>query len=247
MATVQDTEPKKIEIGFDTKFGKADDAQLDAWELKHAKRALMNLKTLLNGAPMLRLLEEQIMESDRRAAEIVAASNGEFKECRVDVHVKGMKVADYIKGMSIHMAGIAATPELTGDPQEGARDLTSYEEMFFPAHPEHYVKLPGIGGVETIGGLPIRLTGSMTKDLPDFAIATIDPAYVNQGGARIVLHDGTVWCWVLHQFRDTQDGMDIILRAWFPAAAPDIYCDGHSEHFSVEFRNFIHSALAAAH
>ena len=232
---IREARPTAIEIEFDTTFGKANDATVDVWEVQAARRALMNLKTLLNRAPMLELLKEQIEESDRAAKKILDASKGEFRECRVDVTVKGVILAEYMKGMAAH----AATRDQSVNETSGRAELTSYETFWYAAHPEHYTKLPGIGGVETIGGRPMRMTGSMTKDLPGFIARTIDSAYRNQGAAQLTLLDGTVWAWAFHQFKDTGDGMQIILRVWWPTAAPESYFEDHTRHFAVEFRNFI--------
>jgi hypothetical protein len=222
----------EIEIQFQTALGPANEATVDAWELKAARRALMNLKMLLDGQPMLDLLKEEVEEADRQAKEILAASHGEFRECRVDVTVEGLSLDGYFRGMAAYMATITS-----------GKAATSAEHSFsYAAHPEHYAKLPGIGLIETIGGRPTRMTGEMTTDLPDFVTATLDPAYINRGGTRVELADGTVWAWVLHQFRNTEHGCEMILRVWWPATAPEIYFEEHAQHFAVEFRNFIHMA-----
>jgi hypothetical protein len=221
--------PAEIEIQLQTAHGPANEVTVDAWELKAARRALLNLKMLLDGDPMLDLLKEQVDEADRVDSQILVDSHGEFRECRVDVSVKGQSLAGYFKGLSAYMATLT-----DGVPATGAEHAFTYS-----AHPEHYVKLPGIGMIETIGGRPTRMTGAMTTDLPDFATATLDGKYLNRGGTRIELEGGVVWAWVLHQFRDTSDGCEMILRVWWPAAAPEVYFTDHSQHFAVEFRNFI--------
>ena len=75
---------------------------IDSWELKASRRALKNLKTLLAGQPMLDLLAPRIAEADAYYKEIITKSNGEYKESRIDLKAKGLKVAHFMgwwKGM----------------------------------------------------------------------------------------------------------------------------------------------------
>lgn len=63
------------------------------------------------------------------------------------------------------------------------------------------------------------------------------------------LDDGTVLFYILHfyilhEFRDREDGCDCILRLLFPAAAPQVlFFDDHAEHLSIEFRSFLSAAF----
>ena len=59
------------------------------------------------------------------------------------------------------------------------------------------------------------------------------------------LDDGTLFTYVLQQFKDTDDGMEANLRIWYPAACPPIYLEEHAEHYAVEFRNGLRMAAAA--
>ncbi len=53
----------EVEIQFQTAHCKANEATVDAWRLKAARRALRNLKMLLPGEAMLQLLKELISEA----------------------------------------------------------------------------------------------------------------------------------------------------------------------------------------
>jgi hypothetical protein len=234
----------EIEIQFQTAHGPASEATVDAWELKAARRALRNLKTLLYGERMRQLLQEQMAEADRRVKEILAVSHGEFRECRVDVIVKGLTATQFIEAMASALKGLMGTPSETVE--VGPKLLSS--------HPEHYVFTQALippyqGIVETIGGLPTRLKTVVPPDvspddLPAFVASAASDAYPIKQPSRIELDDGTVMAWLLHQYRDTEAGCEIILRVWWPAAAPDIFFDEHAQHFAVEFRNFIRMAAA---
>lgn len=225
-----------LEIEFQTTHGAATDATVDAWELKAARRALRNLKTLLHGEPMRELLAEQIVAADARAQEILAGSNGEFRECRVDVTVKGLSATQFAQSMTSKMPLLAA-----GTPAQAAEVATSW---VYPAHPEHYVVPPYMGIVETLGGFPTRVRIILTDDLPPFVTSCADDSYPTKMGFRAELDDGSVFAWLLHEFRDTEAAGDIVLRVLFPATAPDVYFDEHAEHFAVEFRNWIRAAAA---
>jgi hypothetical protein len=232
----------EIEIQFQTAHGPASEATVDAWELKAARRALNNLKTLLYGERMRQLLKEQMAESDARVKEIVAASNGVFRECRVDVTVKGLTATQFAEAISRTLASLSKAA--TGTPAEQVERTTT----LLSSHPEHYVLPPytGInpGIVETIGGHPTRLKTLPPDDLPAFVTSAESDSYPIKQPARVELDDGTVMGWLLHQYRDTEAGCEFILRVWWPAAAPDIFFEEHAQHFAVEFRNFIRMAAA---
>ena len=57
------------------------------------------------------------------------------------------------------------------------------------------------------------------------------------------LEDGTAFGYLLNEFRDTDDGGDIILRVMFPAAAQDDMVDGHTEYFCIEFGHWVRDAM----
>lgn len=61
LATNQD-----IQVRAATDIGDADDATIDGWELAASRRALGNLRTLLNGRPMLDLIADQVDASTSR-------------------------------------------------------------------------------------------------------------------------------------------------------------------------------------
>jgi hypothetical protein len=230
-----------LRFKYRTSAGVFGDEAVDGWELKAARRALKNLKTLLHAEPMRELLRDQIEAADRRCKEIVAASKGEFRECRTDINVEGFSATQMMQGMSLVMQ-LAA---------QGGKAMDEYLINFgYPMHPEHYVAPPyqGIGIVETLGGMPtrMRVVPLQLKDLPAFVQALAEESYPYKSGARAELDDGTVWAWLLHEFRDTDTGSDLILRVLWPAAAPEAYFDDHSEHFAIEFRNIIKSLASEA-
>lgn len=71
--------------------------QIDSWELKSSRRALLNLKTLLYGQPMLDLLQEQIHDADVFFKKLVVESHGQYKESRIDLKAKGFKSKYFMK------------------------------------------------------------------------------------------------------------------------------------------------------
>jgi hypothetical protein len=220
-------------LQIQTSAGVVDEITVDAWELKAARRALTNLKTLLHGEPMLALLQEQIDEADRYYTSLIAASDGQFRECRVDITAAGLTATDFLQWF---MQSVAMDPR------------ASAIEFMYPAHPEHYVLLPDPAIVEVIGGHPVRLRMDPIFDaaqLPAAVSRLADESFPLKLMMAVMLKDGSHFGYVLHELRDTATGCDIILRAMFPAAAPDHLVAGHSEHFSVEFRNWLRAAAAA--
>lgn len=225
-----------LQIEFHAKGHVNDDQAVDAWELKAARRALMNLKTLLYGQPMLDLIQKQIEASDAYYKEIIAASDGKYRECRVDLHVKGLTATQIQNFRKRHMTQAA-------DKQK-ARDAMALGLML-PAHPEHYALPPDYqeGIIEVIGEHMARIRVEVTSDVPSFVMDYGHPDYPIKKPTIGQLDDGTVLFHILHEFRDREHGCDCILRLLFPVAAPQVFFDDHAEHLSIEFRSFLRAAF----
>lgn len=101
----------------------------------------MNLKTLLEGQLMLKLLAKQIEEGDANFKGLIADSKGRFKECRIDSSAKGITSSQMLEWFK------------TADAKETCEEKRRfYLDIIAPAHPEHYSPSPySIGIVETIG------------------------------------------------------------------------------------------------
>lgn len=209
-----------------------DDA-VDAWELKASRRALRNLRTLLAGQPMLNLIAKQIEEADEYYKSVIAESQGQYKESRIDLKVKGLTVGQFMTWQREWVEDLKT--------HEGKRGF--YLNTMVPAHPEHYA-LPDypIGIIETIGEHIARVRLHNDSTFPDFILEYADPSYSN---VKFVgsLDDGSVLFYVLQEFKDAEDGAHFILRLLFPAAAPQVLFDEHTEHLAVEFRSFITAAF----
>ena len=50
--------------------------------------------------------------------------------------------------------------------------------------------------------------------------------------------EGEISGYVLHQFKNTEDGFDADLGVYFPAAAPEDMFEQHRQHLVVEFTNW---------
>ena len=112
------------------------------------------------------------------------------------------------------------------------------------AHPEHYMIPPYEEGiVEVIGEHMARLRIVVTDKVPSWVLEYGDPAYPFKKPTVGELDDGTVLFYILHEFRDTEKGCDLILRLLFPEAAPQVFFDEHAEHLAVEFRSGLRAVL----
>lgn len=206
---------------------------VDSWELKASRRALKNLKTLLAGQPMLDLLAPQIEKSDAYYKAVIAKSNGEYKESRIDLKAKGLKVAHFMDWWKEWM-GELSNPEIK---------QKTFLDTMVPAHPEHYALPPYPSGiVETIGEHIARVQIKPIFDPPAFVRAYGDPSY-QPLSAIGTLDDGSVLFYILQELRDCAEGSEFRLRLLFPAAAPQVFFNEHAEHLAVEFRSFITSAF----
>ncbi|EOO01710.1 putative cellulose-binding protein [Phaeoacremonium minimum UCRPA7] len=153
-----------------------DDA-VDAWELKASRRALRNLRTLLAGQPMLNLIAKQIEEADEYYKSIIAESQGQYKESRIDLKVKGLTVGQFMTWQREWVEDLKT--------HEGKRGF--YLNTMVPAHPEHYA-LPDypIGIIETIGEHIARVRLHNDSTFPDFILEYADPSYSNVNALHMV-------------------------------------------------------------
>lgn len=208
-------------------------SEIDAWELKAARRSLQNLKTLLEGEPMLNLLAKQIREGDTYFKGLVSKSNGQFKESRIDFSVKGISSSQFLEWFKVVDA--KETPD-------GIRRF--YLNIMAPAHPEHYALGPyPIGIVETIGQHVCRVRIDNTVEVPQFVRDYGDPTYDKKLPVTCYLDDGTVFFYGFQELHDTEAGCDFKIRIIFPAASPQILFDEHTEHLAIEFRSWIVAAI----
>ena len=224
----------ELEIKFSTPLGEADEVTVDKWELMASRRALHNLKKLLHGEAMEKLVRKQNDQSDAQIKEALSRSNGEFKDVFVEAKIKGISATDYFAWQSGAMRSA-----ITGTPEQREEVAVN---VVYPTHPEHYILLAS-GVVETLGGLPTRASVVKLPEMPKFVTDKIDPSFPHHSLSGVKLDDGTVWGYGLTEYRDTEDGCEMRYRVWWPAAAPQIFFDDHARHFAVEYRNFIHMAV----
>lgn len=216
---------------------KLSTGEIDAWELKAARRGLQNLKTLLEGQPMLDLLAKQIEEGDTYFKSLIAESNGQFKESRVDFRAKGITSSQFLEWFKIVDA--KETPDTI---------RRFYLDIMAPAHPEHYAPGPyPVGIVETIGQHICRVRIDNTVEVPQFVRGYGDSTYDKKLPVTCYLDDGTVFFYGFQELRDTEHGCDFRFRIIFPAASPQILFDEHTEHLAIEFRSWIVAVSESCH
>ncbi|KAG2194444.1 hypothetical protein INT46_011340 [Mucor plumbeus] len=226
--------PTEVSINYSWPNGKTvENNEVDSWELKASRRALKNLKTLLAGQPMLDLIQNQIEEANTYYKDIIAKSNGQYRESRIDLKAKGITLAQFMEWWKVWMANME-NPEIK---QQVFLDTMS------SAHPEHYALPSNSGGiVETIGEHIARVHIKPCMNPPDFVREYGDPTYLHLPAIG-TLDDGSILFYILQELRDSEEGCDFRLRLLFPASAPQVFFDEHAEHLAVEFRSFINTAF----
>ena len=231
-----------VQVRATSDVGSADDATIDGWELAASRRALGNLRTLLNGKPMLDLIADQVDESTARYRRYAEESGGRFRGGYVLLTLTGITVKELFTMVSRLMKDAGGTDE--------ARKAASLG-FLFPSHPEHYTLAPDSTGViETMGGSPTLTHVSMIdpEDAPEDIRSHLDPSYdVSTVGRGLLNDDETVQSYVVQQFKDTDDGMVADLWIFYPQAAPASDIEEHLRHYAVEFRNGARLAAAARH
>lgn len=209
--------------------------EIDAWELRAARRGLLNLKTLLQGQPMLDLLAEQIQAGDLYFKDLIAKSNGQFNESRIDFGIEGISSSQFLAWFKSNMVEANTTPD-------GLRRY--YLDMMAPAHPEHYSLGPyPMGVVETIGEQVCRVRIDTSADVPQLVRDYGDASFDKKLPVTCYLDDGTTFFYGFQELRDTETGFDFRIRIIFPAASPQILFDEHTEHLAIEFRSWIVAAV----
>ncbi|CAM0138673.1 hypothetical protein VKS41_008404 [Umbelopsis sp. WA50703] len=207
--------------------------EVDSWELKASRRALRNLKSLLAGQPMLDLLQYQIEVADAYYKDIIAKSNGQYRESRIDLKAKGITFVQFMEWWKVWMVELQK-PDI--------KQKVFFDTMV-PAHPEHYALPPYNSGiVETIGEHIARVHIQPCVNPPDFVREYGDPTYQHLPAVG-TLNDGSILFYILQEIRDSEEGCDFRLRLLFPDAAPQVFFDEHAEHLAVEFRSFINTAF----
>lgn len=238
-ATALNKDMRKVSTTFHTQLGTADDAQVNTWELQAARRALVNLKTLLGQERLQTLIAPEMKENERRIKHYLTESKGLFKDVFVEVDLKGMTATQYVTWQAQQMR-----KALTGTPEERDQVLAT---VLFPAHPEHYLLLNS-GVVEALGGLPTNAAvfPDCTGDtVPQFVRDVTLPDYPHHSYSAIKFADGTTWGYGVTEYQDTDAGGRFRLHVWWPKACPQIFFDDHNRHFAVEYRNFINLANQA--
>lgn len=230
------TVSRELSIEYSWPNGQAvKENEVDFWELKASRRALRNLRTLLAGKPMLDLLQKQIDEADIYFKGIIAESNGQYRETRIDLKAKGFTKSEFLGWWKEWMQELA---------NPSTKQKTFLDTMV-PAHPEHYAPPPYPGGIiETIGEHIARVRIQPGGDLPDCVRQYGDERY-QPLSAIGTLDDGSILFYILQEVRDVDEGCEFRLRLCFPVAAPQVFFDEHAEHLAVEFRGFIQTAFVA--
>jgi hypothetical protein len=220
--------------------GTVDQRTIDQWELHQARSVLAMLKEALQGDAMVELLAPQIEAGDERARRVAAESNGEWVPVESVFEVRGVSVGQFFDWLKAHF---------------------SDEPAMLAGNPEHFeIRMPEGVITETLGGIPtrfqIQLQGEPLAPPESFKV---DPAFpirpTETGGIKVesailsTLLDGETPVMlqpVGMQARETEDGFDLKMTLYFPAASSPEALEDHSRHYAVEFSRWITMAYEEA-
>lgn len=146
-----------------------------------------------------------------------------------DLHVCGLTVAE-VMSLRKRLLGLSRDEMAT--------------KFLLHIHPEHSTIPPyeSEGIVEVIGEHMARLRIEPTENVPAFVMKFGNAAFPMKKPTIAKLDDGTEVFYILHEFRDTEEGCLLRLRLIFPAAAPQVFFDEHAEHLAIEFRSGVRLA-----
>ncbi len=206
---------------------------MDDFELAHARRALAKLKALVGRQGLLDLLAKDIDEGNAYLREKAIASKGSMRASTTVLAIRGLKAAEFVHWLETSFAN---------------------ESVLLAGEPEHYVIAPNadrtVTLVENIGPHITRVqlpAYDAAKKLDDEPLDELLPVgeYPFRRLAHLTLPDGTIVGRVLTQFGDTELGFNANLTCYFPVECPEEISVHHSQHFAVEFRNWITAAAAS--
>ncbi len=207
-----------------------DDRVLRDEELARSRHALAYLKARIGDAAMRDLLADDLASTTALVRDWVEQSAGRWRTDRVELIVPGPSAEAFHCWYERAMA-------------------ERREAVLRAGHPEHFVLHPtddGIEVVENVGetDLPWRI---FYRSLPDDAFPLPwAEGYPVRFGAEIVNVDGLRVGYTMHQSRDAEDGMHLLLRTLLPQAAPPSLVERHLRHFAIEFTNWTRTAWLEA-
>ncbi len=125
-------------------------------------------------------------------------------------------------------------------------DTEAHRRANIAACPDHYVLLPRkemLEVIETTGNAPVPTQFFITLEEETGLQEPRDTRYPYQSVGIAKLADGTMIGGVRHQFRDTQEGMEV--RTWveFPAICPKGLIKAHQKHLAAEWSSWIAWAI----
>ncbi len=206
---------------------------VDDFELAHARRALAKLKALLGRQGLLDLLVGDVDEGNAYLREKAIASKGKMRSSTTVLAIRGLKAGEFVRWLETSFAN---------------------ESVLLAGEPEHFVIVPNpdrtVTLVENIGPHICRVqlpAYDAAKKLDDEPLDELLPVsdFPFRRLAHLGLPDGTIVGRVLTQFGDTELGFTANLTCYFPVECPEEVSVHHSQHFAVEFRNWITAAAAS--
>lgn len=210
--------------------GKPSTLDVDALELKSARRALTLLRKRLSPQQMENLLAADLEETDRVWKEWATQSNGSWKPAEIEFEVKGLSKQQFVEWWS------TALEDLHG--------------VVYPAFPEHYLFgwVPDPRGVpdpcyivvEELGHVPFRMYCSFD---PQWAAVPTTPGYDSMMVGVGRLADGTEVIRFMNQVKELSDGFAMKVGVYAVSSVPDDVIQSHVEQEVVEWTRWIEMAI----
>lgn len=196
-------------------------------ELERARHALAYLKAKIGNAAMLVLLEDDLAAMTAQVRGWVEASNGAWQTGSVELIVPGPSAAAFHKWYTNAWTN-------------------SCEAELRAGHPEHFVSHshPGVSAevVENIGATELPWWVLYKQPADGEFPEPWNPAYPVHFGMELRDSSNLRVGFTMHQMRDQDDGMHLLLTTFLPAAAPCELVHRHLHHFTIEFRNWTRMA-----
>ena len=225
--------------------------EIDIWKKKHAIQAFRNLHLSVPKIEDTVLLCEELTN-------LKCAMS--YEELIAPLHVK-LKLGGYAMKIAAKFAGKKRKRAITTLYAKGINaatfsqivdslmleDTPHNRKINLAACPEHYALVARgdtLEVVEKVGCCPVPTQFFITYNDETGLITARDTSYPYQSVGIAKLKNGTVIGGIRHQFRDTEEGLEVRTVVEFPAMCPTYIVRDHQKHLAVEWSSWIEYAIS---
>ena len=201
---------------------------MTGYSLEQMRQTLLDSKLRLGSQELAKICKKDTVLSGFTAQFLVALSGGKRTSSQIEIHATGLSAQEFIHWFE-------------------ERNALADQVALLAAHPEHYVidcQDKQMFVIERTGGAP--MISEFTIDMGELEDLEKEflPDYPHRIAGQAIDSKGRVIGAALHRFRDTEEGLEGILRIDFPKRTPKVIIEGHKKHLAIEFSNWMELAVS---